>query len=112
MATQMQLERVSNCPFAPQAYQCKITQSTGMATQMQQIIEDVYIEKPTLIKKESPHNVVKYIIYMYFLLTCIPLLLPFHIWLILSSLSCYLVLNHVTIFISLICYNCKLSLLS
>ena len=28
-------DRLPNCPSAPQAYQCKITQSTGMATQMQ-----------------------------------------------------------------------------
>ena len=28
-------ERASDRPSAPQAYQCKITQSTGMGTQMQ-----------------------------------------------------------------------------
>ena len=31
----MTVHRQSDHPSAPQAYQCKITQSTGMATQMQ-----------------------------------------------------------------------------
>ena len=31
----MTVHRASDRPSAPQAYQCKITQSTGMATQMQ-----------------------------------------------------------------------------
>ena len=31
----MTVHRASDRPSAPQAYRCKITQSTGMATQMQ-----------------------------------------------------------------------------
>ena len=29
------IDPLTDCPFAPQVYQCKITQSTGTATQMQ-----------------------------------------------------------------------------
>ena len=39
MTVHQPTDRPPDCPSAPQAYQCKITQSTAMATQLQLKVE-------------------------------------------------------------------------
>ena len=58
VTTRPYTERASDRPSAPQAYQCKITQSTGMATQMQipNYLEGNHMAAQTFRKKKEQQS--------------------------------------------------------